>query len=123
MLCERSEAIQNSVRGSGLLRFARNDDEYVDASRRRHDDLVRQHNSDARAAPRVLSGLFAFATSLDQVVPALVVARPNQGTPARRTSATSMDNISPVIVAPANAGIIGATLLSLRAAAIRQRTS
>jgi ABC-type spermidine/putrescine transport system permease subunit II len=49
----------------------------------------------------VLSGLFAFATSLDQVVPARVVARPNQRTPAHRMFAAISDNISPAIVAAA----------------------
>ena len=76
------------------------------------------------ALPGIISGaLFAFATSLDEVVLTLFVAGPNQRTLARQMFATIRENISPAIVAAAAVFIIGTIVLALAATAIRHRLS
>jgi putative spermidine/putrescine transport system permease protein len=74
------------------------------------------------ALPGIISGaLFAFATSLDEVVLTLFVAGPNQRTLARQMFASIRENISPAIVAAAAVFIIGTIVLSLGLTAIRHR--
>jgi len=76
------------------------------------------------ALPGIISGaLFAFATSLDEVVLTLFVAGPNQRTLARQMFATIRENISPAIVAAAAVFIVGTIVLSLAMTAIRRRLS
>jgi len=76
------------------------------------------------ALPGIVSGaLFAFATSLDEVVLTLFVAGPNQRTLARQMFASIRENISPAIVAAAAVFIVGTIVLSLCLAAIRHRPS
>jgi putative spermidine/putrescine transport system permease protein len=76
------------------------------------------------ALPGIISGaLFAFATSLDEVVLTLFVAGPNQRTLARQMFATIRENISPAIVAAAAVFIVGTIVLALCGAAIRHRLS
>jgi putative spermidine/putrescine transport system permease protein len=73
------------------------------------------------ALPGIVSGaLFAFATSLDEVVLTLFVAGPNQRTLARQMFATIRENISPAIVAAAAVFIVGTVVLALCAQAIRR---
>ncbi|WP_315784380.1 MULTISPECIES: ABC transporter permease [unclassified Bradyrhizobium] len=74
------------------------------------------------ALPGIISGaLFAFATSLDEVVLTLFVAGPNQRTLARQMFATIRENISPAIVSAAAVFIVGTIVLSLAMLAIRRR--
>ncbi|MGJ4998055.1 ABC transporter permease [Bradyrhizobium sp. HKCCYLS3077] len=74
------------------------------------------------ALPGIISGaLFAFATSLDEVVLTLFVAGPNQRTLARQMFATIRENISPAIVSAAAVFIVGTIVLSLVMLAIRRR--
>jgi putative spermidine/putrescine transport system permease protein len=74
------------------------------------------------ALPGIISGaLFAFATSLDEVVLTLFVAGPNQRTLARQMFATMRENISPAIVSAATVFIIGTIVLALCVTAIRHR--
>ncbi|CCE12210.1 putative Spermidine/putrescine ABC transpoter (permease protein) [Bradyrhizobium sp. STM 3843] len=76
------------------------------------------------ALPGIVSGaLFAFATSLDEVVLTLFVAGPNQRTLARQMFATIRENISPAIVAAAAVFIVGTIVLALAMTAIRHRMS
>lgn len=76
------------------------------------------------ALPGIVSGaLFAFATSLDEVVLTLFVAGPNQRTLARQMFATIRENISPAIVSAAAVFIAGTIVLSLLMVAIRRRLS
>ncbi|UFZ03431.1 ABC transporter permease [Bradyrhizobium ontarionense] len=76
------------------------------------------------ALPGIISGaLFAFATSLDEVVLTLFVAGPNQRTLARQMFATIRENISPAIVSAAAVFIVGTIVLSLAMLAIRRRMS
>jgi putative spermidine/putrescine transport system permease protein len=76
------------------------------------------------ALPGIISGaLFAFATSLDEVVLTLFVAGPNQRTLARQMFATIRENISPAIVAAAAVFIVGTIVLALCMQAIRHRLS
>jgi putative spermidine/putrescine transport system permease protein len=76
------------------------------------------------ALPGIISGaLFAFATSLDEVVLTLFVAGPNQRTLARQMFATIRENISPAIVAAAAVFILGTIVLALCVTAVRQRWS
>jgi putative spermidine/putrescine transport system permease protein len=76
------------------------------------------------ALPGIISGaLFAFATSLDEVVLTLFVAGPNQRTLARQMFATMRENISPAIVSAATVFIIGTIVVSLAVMAIRHRLS
>lgn len=66
------------------------------------------------AIPGVLSGaVFAFATSLDEVVLTLFVAGPNQRTLARQMFSTIRENISPAIAAAAFLFIVGTVVLAL----------
>lgn len=74
------------------------------------------------ALPGIVSGaLFAFATSLDEVVLTLFVAGPNQRTLARQMFATIRENISPAIVSAATVFIAGTIVLALCMAALRRR--
>ncbi|WP_407158735.1 ABC transporter permease [Bradyrhizobium sp. STM 3557] len=76
------------------------------------------------ALPGIVSGaLFAFATSLDEVVLTLFVAGPNQRTLARQMFSTIRENTSPAIVAAAAVFIVGTIVLALCLAAIRRRPS
>jgi len=76
------------------------------------------------ALPGIISGaLFAFATSLDEVVLTLFVAGPNQRTLARQMFASIRENISPAIVAAAAVFIVGTIVLALCMQAIRHRPS
>src|SRR4051812_17319621 len=76
------------------------------------------------ALPGIISGaLFAFATSLDEVVLTLFVAGPNQRTLARQMFATIRENISPAIVSAAAVFIVGTIVLSLAMVTIRRRLS
>jgi putative spermidine/putrescine transport system permease protein len=76
------------------------------------------------ALPGIISGaLFAFATSLDEVVLTLFVAGPNQRTLARQMFASIRENISPAIVAAAAVFIVGTIVLALCLATIRHRPS
>lgn len=66
------------------------------------------------ALPGIVSGaVFAFATSLDEVVLTLFVAGPNQRTLARQMFSTIRENISPAIAAAAFVFIAGTILLAL----------
>ncbi|WP_062202781.1 ABC transporter permease [Aureimonas sp. AU12] len=65
------------------------------------------------AFPGVLTGaVFAFATSLDEVVLTLFVAGPNQRTLARQMFSSIRENISPAIAAAAFLLIVGTMLLA-----------
>jgi putative spermidine/putrescine transport system permease protein len=67
--------------------------------------------------------VFAFATSLDEVVLTLFVAGPNQRTLARQMFSTIRENISPAIAAAAFLFIVGTLLVALVALLIRRRAS
>jgi putative spermidine/putrescine transport system permease protein len=74
------------------------------------------------AMPGVISGaVFAFATSLDEVVLTLFVAGPNQRTLARQMFSTIRENISPAIAAAAFLFILGTILVALAALILRRR--
>jgi len=74
------------------------------------------------ALPGVVSGaVFAFATSLDEVVITLFVAGPNQRTLARQMFSSIRENISPTVVAAALLLIVGTLCLAGLAALIRWR--
>jgi putative spermidine/putrescine transport system permease protein len=74
------------------------------------------------ALPGVISGaVFAFATSLDEVVITLFVAGPNQRTLARQMFSSIRENISPTVVAAALLLIIGTLCLGGLAALLRWR--
>jgi putative spermidine/putrescine transport system permease protein len=74
------------------------------------------------ALPGIISGaVFAFATSLDEVVITLFVAGPNQRTLARQMFSSIRENISPTVVAAALLLIIGTLCLAGLAAALRWR--
>jgi putative spermidine/putrescine transport system permease protein len=74
------------------------------------------------ALPGVISGgVFAFATSLDEVVITLFVAGPNQRTLARQMFASIRENISPVVAAAALLLILSTLLLVGGAALLRWR--
>lgn len=76
------------------------------------------------ALPGILSGaVFAFATSLDEVVLTLFVAGPNQRTLARQMFSTIRENISPAIAAAAFLFIVGTLLVALIALLIRRRST
>lgn len=65
------------------------------------------------AMPGVVSGaVFAFATSMDEVVLTLFVAGPNQRTVARQMFSTIRENISPAIAAAAFLFIAGTVLIA-----------
>ncbi|WP_018859643.1 ABC transporter permease [Rhizobium sp. 42MFCr.1] len=66
------------------------------------------------AMPGIISGaVFAFATSLDEVVLTLFVAGPNQRTLARQMFSTIRENISPAIAAAAFVFIAGTVIIAL----------
>ena len=66
--------------------------------------------------------VFAFATSLDEVVLTLFVAGPNQRTVARQMFSTIRENISPAIAAAAFLFITGTIVIAgLVALVQRQR--
>jgi putative spermidine/putrescine transport system permease protein len=72
--------------------------------------------------PGVVTGaVFAFATSLDEVVLTLFVAGPNQRTLARQMFASIRENISPAVAAAAFVMIIGTLCLAALVAFIRWR--
>lgn len=65
------------------------------------------------AMPGIVSGaVFAFATSLDEVVLTLFVAGPNQRTVARQMFSTIRENISPAIAAAAFLFIVGTVVIA-----------
>ncbi|WP_448955862.1 ABC transporter permease [Labrys neptuniae] len=73
--------------------------------------------------PGIVSGaVFAFATSLDEVVLTLFVAGPNQRTLARQMFSTIRENISPAIAAAAFL-FIAATLAAAAVSGLMQRPS
>jgi len=66
------------------------------------------------ALPGIISGaVFAFATSLDEVVLTMFVAGPGQRTLARQMFSSLKENISPAIAAAAALFIIGTIILAL----------
>ncbi|PZX16481.1 putative spermidine/putrescine transport system permease protein [Palleronia aestuarii] len=69
----------------------------------------------------VTGGVFAFATSLDEVVLTLFVAGPNQRTLARQMFSSIRENISPAIAAAAFLLIVGTLLLAGLVALLRWR--
>jgi putative spermidine/putrescine transport system permease protein len=72
--------------------------------------------------PGVVTGaVFAFATSLDEVVLTLFVAGPNQRTLARQMFASIRENISPAVAAAAFVMIVGTLCLAALVAFIRWR--
>ncbi|MGY2052064.1 ABC transporter permease [Methylobacterium sp. JK268] len=72
--------------------------------------------------PGILSGaVFAFATSLDEVVLTLFVAGPNQRTLARQMFSTIRENISPAIAAAAFLFVAGTVLTAAVALAVQRR--
>jgi putative spermidine/putrescine transport system permease protein len=74
------------------------------------------------AMPGVVSGaVFAFATSLDEVVITLFVAGPNQRTLARQMFSNIRENISPTVAAAALFLIVGTLCLAGLAALLRSR--
>lgn len=74
------------------------------------------------AFPGIITGaIFAFATSLDEVVLTLFVAGPNQRTLARQMFASIRENISPAVAAAAFLLIVGTLLLAGLAAVLRRR--
>lgn len=74
------------------------------------------------AMPGVISGaVFAFATSLDEVVVTLFVAGPNQRTLARQMFSSIRENISPAVIAAALLLIVGTLCLAGLAALLRRR--
>jgi putative spermidine/putrescine transport system permease protein len=74
------------------------------------------------ALPGVISGMvFAFATSLDEVVITLFVAGPNQRTLARQMFSSLRENISPAIAAAALLLIVGTLCLAALAFYMRWR--
>lgn len=76
------------------------------------------------AMPGIVTGaVFAFATSLDEVVLTLFVAGPGQRTLARQMFSSIRENISPAVAAAALLLIVGTLLLAALAAALRRRQS
>jgi len=76
------------------------------------------------ALPGILSGaVFAFATSLDEVVLTLFVAGPGQRTLARQMFSSLRENLNPTIAAAAALFIIGTIILALMAALVRRLRS
>ncbi|OCJ07997.1 polyamine ABC transporter permease [Rhizobium sp. AC44/96] len=74
------------------------------------------------ALPGIISGaVFAFATSLDEVVLTLFVAGPNQRTLARQMFSTIRENISPAIAAAAFVFILGTVIIAALANVWRRR--
>lgn len=76
------------------------------------------------ALPGVVSGaVFAFATSLDEVILTLFVAGPNQRTLARQMFSTIRENISPAVAAAALLLILATLVMAGLAAFVRRRQS
>lgn len=76
------------------------------------------------AMPGIISGaVFAFATSLDEVVLTLFIAGPNQRTLARQMFSTIRENISPAIAAAAFVFIAGTLIIGLLANIARKRAT
>jgi putative spermidine/putrescine transport system permease protein len=76
------------------------------------------------ALPGVISGaVFAFATSLDEVVLTLFVAGPNQRTLARQMFSTIRENISPAIAAAAFLFIVGTLVVALAMILLKRRSA
>lgn len=74
------------------------------------------------ALPGIVSGaVFAFATSLDEVVITLFVAGPNQRTLARQMFSSIRENISPTVVSAAFILIVGTICLAALAWVLRRR--
>lgn len=74
------------------------------------------------AMPGIISGaVFAFATSLDEVVLTLFVAGPNQRTVARQMFSTIRENISPAIAAAAFLFIAGTVVIAALVYLVRRR--
>lgn len=74
-------------------------------------------------APGIISGgLFAFATSFDEVVVTLFLASPGQATLPRQMFAGIRENISPAIAAVATILIVLSTLMLLTLEWLRQRS-
>lgn len=74
------------------------------------------------ALPGIVTGaVFAFATSLDEVVLTLFVAGPNQRTLARQMFSSIRENISPTVAAAAFLLIVGTLLLASLAALVSRR--
>jgi putative spermidine/putrescine transport system permease protein len=70
----------------------------------------------------VVSGaIFAFATSLDEVVLTLFVAGPNQRTLARQMFSSIRENINPTVAAAALLLIVGTLCLGGLGALLRWR--
>ena len=75
------------------------------------------------AAPGILTGaVFAFGTSLDEVVLTLFVAGPNQRTLARQMFSSIRENISPAVAAAAFVIVVGTMALAGLLAILRSRT-
>ncbi|KQT54299.1 polyamine ABC transporter permease [Aureimonas sp. Leaf454] len=75
------------------------------------------------AMPGIVTGaVFAFATSLDEVVLTLFVAGPNQRTLARQMFSSIRENISPTVAAAAFLLIVGTLLLAALAALLQRRS-
>ncbi|MBB4238302.1 ABC transporter permease [Rhizobium esperanzae] len=75
------------------------------------------------AMPGIISGaVFAFATSLDEVVLTLFVAGPNQRTLARQMFSTIRENISPAIAAAAFVFIAGTVVIAVLVNLGKRRT-
>ncbi len=73
------------------------------------------------ALPGVVSGaVFAFATSLDEVILTLFVAGPNQRTLARQMFSTIRENVSPAVAAAALLLILATLVLAALAALVRR---
>ena len=76
------------------------------------------------ALPGVVSGaVFAFATSLDEVILTLFVAGPNQRTLARQMFSTIRENVSPAVAAAALLLIMATLALAGLAALARRRAA
>lgn len=74
------------------------------------------------ALPGIVTGaVFAFATSLDEVVLTLFVAGPNQRTLARQMFSTLRENVSPAIAAAAFIIIFGTILVAAMSLVLRKR--
>lgn len=74
------------------------------------------------AKPGIITGaVFAFATSLDEVVLTLFVAGPTQRTLARQMFSSIRENISPAVASAALLMIVGTLLLAALAALVRRR--
>jgi len=72
------------------------------------------------ALPGILSGaVFAFATSLDEVVLTLFVAGPGQRTLARQMFSSLRENLNPTIAAAAALFIVGTIVLAILIALMR----